>query len=471
MMLLLRISIFLILIVLPITSYSFSINKLIIKGTAIPIIKNNKIDINNELSETDLRKKCATLLKKYHSLGFITAVINKIIIKRNGNVIVLIRDRIVSQIDFIGPEGYNSSLNKFFSSIFFNPLNINIIKKKIQHVNKSFNIKIYKISHENISHNSLRLIIYYKETDISGFKINIEHNPIYGVDSQVLYIWKTKKFSGNINASIAYDDDYNSKLISHSVVSHKIDTKHTLLYSLSAGTKREIYSAGSNKNNYYKENYFNAAFGYIILKKLSYFHIACDNRFYKLFEYENKSPEIYKLGLWGKLIFNTAPLLLDKSEALIINMDIKTGYDFYFNKIYVSGNIFASKGITPLYDIRWFYFKTGIGMFATNMNERLYKEYIFNNQYSLEKDNFISTQMKIYPTFGVHFDIYKGIVSFYPHFIYGLYLEKPKGFNSFAGVGGQVDLAINSFAIRLGYNQNVQKSVDSSFFYFSIYKK
>lgn len=384
--------------------------------------KRNDIDISDltgsadkYYTETEIKKLCAAIIARYHSLGFTAFSIKTAVLRKDGRVKLVFSDPVVERIIVRGLNNYSDDIRTKIYQIgaVFNEF---ILQDNISTIKNSYSIKRVTVDLNRTENDNIEIVLTV-ENKILKRNISILSDPVYGFSASTVLSLNLNKYDFTI-------------VFESTTETEKTGFKQAgfgFLYNLSGGAVYLIADIRVADGSDYVDSSGDSVYSFESTEGLSGFKLK--NGAYSFFltavssfaEYNNYSGTdggLLFTGISSGIDFNDEKFRVDPLDVVTAGIDGMFGWNYIEESRRGRLKIHGSFSV-PL--IEKFSLSAGIKSDYTSEEERIFQHYIFDSFFPCRNEDFTVSSFRAVTNFGILFEVYDRLIYLSPEYNAGLY--------------------------------------------------
>ncbi len=415
---------------------------------------------SQEITEEWVKRVSAEITGIYHSKGYIAFYIDKVLIKSDGTVEFYFNESEVSTVNVSGTGG--SDADAVRSGIYSegSPYNEFVLKNNIASVKSEFG---YSNIHVVLERDSNGKIVINADAVkiVNRFRFSAQGDNIYGTIPEVSWyiLGEEGYLELSLNSSLGQRD---ARVSNVSLFYNRNFYSVNLLTGLSVTESRDY----SISNVLYESRSFSpeaalyhytGPFGTAVFINGDYYILEDYNDFEQSREFSLFS------GI--RVIYDNSSYVLERSDKKNFLMEISGGG----NSIEGNGDLrFRSRARFSFSLFSRFALILKNYFFMTTEDERLFREYVFDNSLPGRLDDYSVSDLKNSAGLEAELELYPSLLYAGPVFYYGIYRDIHGDYMDASSAGLSIDFELKGAAVKGAYIFDTSGSFKEGGFLFSV---
>ncbi len=412
-------------------------------------------------SEIEIRKVCAAITERYHSLGYTGFYIKSAIIKKDSSVELFFIDPVVESVKIHGKGIINDSeiaAEIYIQGGIFNEF---ILKDNLKSVKKRYSIKRVKIELNRTPEGNITVIVNAEKNFWSG-DISIYSEPVYGPSCSAAFTFDIRSAEISLfmeSSSGINDAGYRKAGLAYSLNFPGNETG--LFFSINYTSSDD---AVDDRGEYFYSSEIEEVNGAIRIRdKPLEVSLILLSSFATYGNYPAEDGGLVFSGASVDFRYNDKFLRIDPLDAVSAGLNCDVGWNNIESETAVRIKFNGDFAI-PLCT----FCSLSVEVYSdfTSEDMRLFHPYVFDRVLPCRSGNYTTSTWRTIGRSGLLFGIYSRKFYISPEYIYGLY-DKDTGTDSVSAAGVKALINSDSFKAEVSYILENGKNLKEGIFNFS----
>lgn len=435
---------------------AIEIKKVILKGCTVEIIQNKIPNISGDLDNNEIRNMGIKLTDEYHSLGYTTSYVDKLVISEKGVLEIYIIESKILGINITGIEKEDSDLEKAVYSWKGDIYNRFTAEKNAEDLRRRFNldsVKIYTVNYQDSG--DVFLSVKVKKKSRGNFYGSIGVEPIYGITPVLGYYYPFTESAVDLYARLGYRDSEIRRA--------EGDIKYFVFFkdnssAVYAGTNcsRFIDRWESRDMDYTTLSVY-PVIGFRSIFSFVTFDISVKEIITEIKDYGTEGYRLrdYDTRLSVDLDISNKGEVLSMHDQAALKVNISGGRDNLNGNGYINLSGDFQTSFSPA---MWVVFIPSLYSWYTTSDERFFREYVFDTHLLGFYNDFTSTKCRNTAGMYIESEISPGFVYAGPFVNTGYFLNESDKWRSETGGGVKTTIIYGDLNVEIYYAWDLSES-------------
>ncbi len=362
------------------------------------------------LSQDDLRRLAMEITNLYHENGYTTSYAEKVIVKKNGDIEILVRESRIAAVTVLGVNNdYKQKIIKLLKPRQDELYNTITIKERAEYAVKSLQLSSMKINLTNIDGTAdVNLKIDARSSSFGSAKMKLQYEPIYGLSPFIGYDQKFDEITITLSGNLGIKDSAYRKKFAQAMVSNSTADALSLYMTFEWSKTIETWSEElKDFTTMSRRPSFGIKYS---LNRNILFDVATAMDYIVLENYQDSAKSFHDVSFCISGHYTDAP------DIIVPGNDTKIGVFFSFTKSnleegkFINTRFFSHTVYTP---ISWIHIRPSLSGNYTAAEQRFYRGYAYDESFPV-KNSYASTHARIMGNVYFEFEVYPEMIHLGP---------------------------------------------------------
>lgn len=383
-----------------------------VRGATANIDFKSVIDrISSSPSQEDLRRLATEITNLYHENGYTTSYAEKVLVKKNGDIEILVRESKIVEISVFGVDDERArKIGKILLPQGHELYNRITIKERADYAAQSLKLSSIKIEVLNIENSAdVALKIEANVSKIGSTRIAMKYEPIYGFSPMFSYNQKCDSAAISIAGMFGIRDDAWRKKYTEAMISRPVGDVFGLYTKYEWSSSLETWDE-LNKDFSSLSHRPSLGMRYAITRNIL-FDISSILDFFTLENYLDSQSSFHDVALRFMGRYSDAEDIMVPGEETNLQMALLITRSGLEKKNIFSANFFFDTHYTP---VAWMNIRPALAGNYTTADERYYRLYVYDETFPVRNNDFSATHAKISGHLYFEYEAYPEMLNFGP---------------------------------------------------------
>ncbi len=375
-----------------------------IKGATANLEFKSIIDrYTSPLTQDDLRRLAIEITNLYHENGYTTSYAEKVFVKKNGDIEILVRESKITSVTVLGVnDDYKQKIIKLLNPRQDELYNAITIKERVEYavkILKLSSIKINVINFENSADVMLEVEAF--KSLIGSTQMKMQYEPIYGLSPLLCYNQQLDELTVSLSGSASIkNSEYRKKYLS-SMISYSTGEVLSLYSKYEWKTSLETWKEEQNEFRTIS-NRPSLGMKFVMNRNMS-LEASSIIDIIELENYRNSKKAFQDISLSLSGYYTDAPDIIVPGDDTEIRMTFSITKSNFIKENFISVGFIACTAYIPT---TWLRIRPSLAGNYTSADERYYRWYVYDESFPVKIDDYASTRARTSAKLYFEFEIY-----------------------------------------------------------------
>ncbi len=355
------------------------------------------------LSHDDLRRLAMEITNIYHEYGYTTSFAEKVIVKKNGDVEILVRESRIVDVSVLGiPEESAKKVIAILSPTRDELYNTITIKDRAEQAAKRLKLSTVKIDVQNADNSAdVILKVTARESRFGATRMKMYYEPIYGLTPLLAYDQTIGKISFSFSGSLSVRNSEYRKKCAAAMITYFSGKPLSFYAQYDWTTSIETWKEKLN-DFHAVSNRPGLGMQYAIHRNIICALSSVFN-FFVLDNYRDSQNSYHDVSLSLSGHYTNAP------DIIVPGDDTKARIEFSITRSDLEKKHFITTGLffhTLFSPTAWLNIRPSLAGDFTSADERYYRWYIYDETFPVKSDDYAATHARISGRLYFEFETY-----------------------------------------------------------------
>lgn len=375
-----------------------------VKGASVNLDFKPAIDrFTFPLSQDDLRRLAMEITNVYHENGYTTSYAEKVIVKKNGDVEIQVRESRIAEVSVLGIKGESAKkISKILSPEGDEPYNSIAIKNRAEYAAKILKLSSIKINVVNIDNSAdVMLKVEARASEFGSARLKMQYEPIYGLSPFLAYDQKWDDVAISLSGSLSVKDSEYRKKYTGAMITYS-NEERLLFYtkyewSASLETWKEAQQDFRTLSN-------RPSLGMkYMLNRNIFFELSSILDLIVLENYRNTQNSFHDVSFSLSGHYTDAPDVIVPGDDTGLSMKFSVTRSDLEKKYFIDAGFSFHALYSPL---AWMNIRPSLAGNYTGADERYYRWYVYDESFPVKSDDYAATHARISGNLYFEFEAY-----------------------------------------------------------------
>lgn len=362
------------------------------------------------LSQDDHRRLAMEITNVYHENGYTTSYAEKVIVKKNGDIEILVSEsRITDVLVFGVNDDYKQKIKKLLTPQHDELYNNITIKERAEYAVKSLQLSFMKINVMNADGTAdVKLKIETSRSPFGSVKMKLQYEPVYGLSPFIDYDQNFGEVSISLTGSLGIKESAYRKKFTSAMISNSFGNSFSLYMKYEWSNTIETWAEEVKDFNVMSNR---SSFGMkYSLNRNILFDVSSVLDFIALENYQASATSSRDVLVCISGQYTDAPDIIVPGDDTKIGMSVSITKSDLEEGNFINARFFSYTVFTP---IAWVHIRPSLSGTYSTANQRYYRDYVYDESFPAII-SYVSTHARIFGNLSFEFEVYPEMIHLGP---------------------------------------------------------